>query len=205
MSFLKTLTDTYGGQIGSALSQKLDIPEAEATGMLPKVAPLILGGLAAKAKKDGPKSVEALIDEHGDANALDNVEAAMDGAEQGSGNVLNSLLGGAGGGLGGILSGGLGNLLGGGSDGGGGGIIGQILGQHLEIDGDKAGKAVTMIVPLILGALAKKKSEAGGGMDAILGILDEDGDGNAVNDLAGKFLGGGGLGGALGNMFGGNK
>ncbi len=197
MSFLQQLVDTYGGQVSSALSQKLDIPEFEASEMLPKVAPLILGGLAAKAQKDGAESVESLIDEHGNEAALENVGQAMDEAVGSSNDILKSLMGS---GMAGLLGGGgLGGLLGGGS---GGGIIGQILGQHLGIDGEKATKAVSMIAPLLLGALAKKKSESGGGMEAVLGILDEDGDGNAINDLAGKFLGGGGLGGALGNLFG---
>lgn len=202
MSFLQQLVENYGGEVSSTLSNKLDIPESQASEMLPKIAPLILGGLAAKAQKNGPESVSEVIEQHGDQQALENVEASMVQGEEQSGDILQSLMGG---GMAGLLGGGgLGGLLGGG--GGGGGIVGQILGQHLGIEGDKAMKTVSMLAPILLGALAKKKSEAeGDGMNAILQILDEDGDGNAINDLAAKFLGGGGLGGALGGIFGGNK
>ena len=100
----------------------------------------------------------------------------------------------------------LGGVMGGGGD-SEGGLVGKILGQHLGIEGGKANKLLSMIGPLLLGALAKKKSEAGGGgaLDMINNILDEDGDGNALNDLAAKFLGGGGDGGGggLGGMLGG--
>ncbi|MEM1293862.1 MAG: DUF937 domain-containing protein [Verrucomicrobiota bacterium] len=203
MSFLKQLVENYGGEVSSTLSNKLDIPETQASEMLPKIAPLILGGLAAKAQKNGPESVSEVIDQHGNEQALDNVEESMVQGEEQSADILQSLMGG---GMAGLLGGGgLGGLLGGGS-GGGGGIVGQILGQHLDIDGDKAMKTVSMLAPILLGALAKTKKEAeGDGMKAVLQILDEDGDGNAINDLAAKFLGGGGLGGALGGIFGGNK
>tara|TARA_R110002096_G_scaffold163992_5_gene331654 strand:- start:9453 stop:10058 length:606 start_codon:yes stop_codon:yes gene_type:complete len=201
MSFLQQLVESYGGEVSDTLSKKLDIPESQASELLPKIAPLILGGLAAKAQKNGPESVAEVIAQHGNEAALENVEESMVKGEEQSGDILQSLMGG---GMSGLLGGGgLGGLLGGGS---GGGIIGQILGQHLGIEGDKAMKTVSMLAPILLGALAKKKSEAeGDGMNAILSILDEDGDGNAINDLAAKFLGGGGLGGALSGMFGGKK
>ena len=61
MSFLNDLIDKYGGEVTGAVSDKLDLPQEKASDMLPKLAPLVLGGLAAKAKKDGPESVGELI------------------------------------------------------------------------------------------------------------------------------------------------
>ena len=68
-----------------------------------------------------------------------------------------------------------------------------------------------MLAPLILGALSKKKNQTGGaGLDGLASLIDRDGDGNILDDIAGFLgpaLGGGsassGSGGLLGSILGG--
>ena len=134
--------------------------------------------------------------------------------------------------LGGLLSGGgLDDLM---SD--GGGILGHVLGGKQErveqtisktsgVDAGSVGQIIKMAAPIIMGILGSQKrkdnvSQNGLGdlLGSVLGsqstndqslietLLDADGDGSVIDDVAGMVLGGnkkkGGLGGMLGGLFG---
>ncbi|GGK15433.1 hypothetical protein GCM10007962_07090 [Yeosuana aromativorans] len=102
------------------------------------------------------------------------------------------------------------------------------LSQKSGIDAGSVAQILKVAAPIIMGYLGKqakqKKVNSSNGMESLLGgllsgnsanqehsflesILDADGDGSVIDDVAGMVLGGskkkGGLGGLLGGMFGG--
>jgi len=71
-------------------------------------------------------------------------------------------------------------------------------------------KMIPALAPIILGALSRKKTTASGGIGGIGSLLDADGDGSIIDDVAGYILKGGVsqqtkgksiLGSILGGMF----
>ncbi|MBT3741649.1 DUF937 domain-containing protein [Polaribacter sp.] len=104
----------------------------------------------------------------------------------------------------------------------------QILSQKAGIDAGSVANILKVAAPLLMGVLGKQKKEqninSSGDITGLLGgllggndskneqnfleqILDADGDGSVVDDVAGMFLGGakkqsGGIGGLLGGLFG---
>ncbi|WP_299013460.1 DUF937 domain-containing protein [uncultured Polaribacter sp.] len=108
----------------------------------------------------------------------------------------------------------------------------QIIGQKSGLDAGAVGNILKVAAPILMGVLGKQKREQnitdsngiGGLLGGLLGgasnsgpvtteqsflekILDADGDGSVIDDVAGMFLGGaekksGGLGGMLGGLFG---
>lgn len=86
----------------------------------------------------------------------------------------------------------------------------QALGKSLNIDASKIIIMIPAFAPIILGALSKKKNTAGG-IGGIGSLLDANGDGSILDDVAGFVLRGGGgqatrnkgvLGSILGGLFG---
>ena len=117
----------------------------------------------------------------------------------------------------------LGHILGGKQSG-----VQQVIGQISGLDADTVGNILKIAAPLVMGYLGKQKNNqniaSSGDLTRLLGgllgsisakseqnfleqILDANGDGSAVDDVAGMLLGGkknswGGLGGMLGGLFG---
>ncbi|MFT5467861.1 MAG: hypothetical protein ACI8UO_002968 [Verrucomicrobiales bacterium] len=84
----------------------------------------------------------------------------------------------------------------------------DVISSKLGVSAEAAKGFLPKIISFVMGLLNKKKGEAGGGMDAIRGFLDKDGDGSMLNDLGGMLgggEGGGGLGKLAGGLFGGGK
>jgi hypothetical protein len=104
----------------------------------------------------------------------------------------------------------------------------QVIGQKSGLDASAVANILKVAAPLLMGVLGKQKKEQNisnsGDMSGLLGgllggndsgneqnfleqILDADGDGSVVDDVAGMLLGGdnkqaGGIGGLLGGLFG---
>ena len=86
-----------------------------------------------------------------------------------------------------------------------------MVSKNFGIDGSTAAKLIPMLAPLLLGALTQKRDKGGAGSSGISSLLDADGDGSILDDVAGfmmKGLGSGGsqksgglLGGLLGNLL----
>ncbi len=116
----------------------------------------------------------------------------------------------------------LGHILGGRQRG-----VEQVIGQKAGIDAGSVGSILKVAAPILMGVLGKQSrqqnvrqsSDLGGLLGGMLGgnstqqeqsflekILDADGDGSMIDDVAGMVLGGGqkkgGLGGLLGGLFG---
>lgn len=144
------------------------------------------------------------------------------------GSILNNLSGLFGGGVDETIkqdgAGILGHILGKKQNG-----VEQVIGQKAGIDAGSVGNILKVAAPLLMGMLGKQKREQNVGssndLTGLLGgmlggndskneqnfleqILDSDGDGSVVDDVAGMFLGGnksnsdGGIGGMLGGLFG---
>ena len=101
-SLIEQLVQTHGSEVASQLSGKLGIPEDKAAGLLPALAPMILGGLQRQAQEHGGADrVDHILDKHADESVLDNLgdffsRKADEPAEQADPG-LGGLLGGAGG------------------------------------------------------------------------------------------------------------
>jgi len=163
----------------------------------------VLGGLARQAKKKGPEAVAAVVQEHGDEAALTDPERFLEQqaqAEDPLGGLGNLIGGGKGGGLGGLLggTGGLAGLLGGSI----GDMVSGAVGNFLDLEKEKAAKVLPMLVPFILAALRRETSPGSESPDSakLETIVEEEGDPEALDQLVGSVLGGGGgLGGLFGN------
>ena len=144
------------------------------------------------------------------------------------GSILNNLSGLFGGGVDEDVkqegAGILGHLLGAKQKG-----VEQVISQKAGVDAGTVSQILKIAAPILMGYLGKQKNEnnasSSGDLSGLLGgllggssaaseqgflekILDADGDGSVVDDVAGMLLGGkkkssgGGLGGMLGGMFG---
>jgi hypothetical protein len=84
-----------------------------------------------------------------------------------------------------------------------------MLSKQLNLDSNTAMKIIPMLAPIVLGALTRKRDTGGAGSMGIADLLDRDGDGNILDDVAGFLMrglaGGQGTqrgGGLLGNVLG---
>jgi hypothetical protein len=88
-----------------------------------------------------------------------------------------------------------------------------MIANNFKLDGNIASKLIPMLAPVVLGALTKKRDVEGAGSTGIASLLDQDGDGSILDDVAGflmkGLLGGSGsqkggniLGSLLGGLFG---
>lgn len=207
-SILDLLNTDIGKQLISGASEKTNTSPERTASVLSSAMPLILGAMKRNAATpEGAASLNSALENNKhDGSLLDN--------------------------LGGLLSGGgLDDLM---SD--GGGILGHVLGGKQErveqtisktsgVDAGSVSQIIKMAAPIIMGILGSQKrkdnvSQNGLGdlLGSVLGsqstndqslietLLDADGDGSVIDDVAGMVLGGnkkkGGLGGMLGGLFG---
>ncbi len=226
LDLLSTIAGTLGGSTLDDLSNQIGAPKAKTQSALSAALPMLLGGLAKNTQTDeGAASLAAAVDRDHDGSLLDQV---------------GGLLGGGGGGGLGALAGLAGGLLGGGGGGSkaldGGAILGHILGAKRPaveqgvakasgLDLGQAAKLLTLLAPIIMGAIGKMKQSGGldaGGLAGLLqsaaggleptqpgnegagllgSLLDQDDDGQVADDIASlgaKVFSNGGLGGLFG-------
>ena len=194
MSFLEQLTKSHGGPITESLARHLNVPAEDADRILARIVPLVLGGLARQAGSRGPEAVTKILNDHSDETALTDTASFLDRQAESSDPLggLGSLLGGggffgAGGGLASLFGGTIANL------------VTKALGGYLEIEPAKASKVLPMLVPVIMTSLRSRAGEDGvSGLPEVIRVLEEQGDPAALEELAGKILGGGG---GLGGLF----
>ena len=186
-NFIDDFMKTLGPQVTKELSSKMNIDQNTAKKLLPQIAPLILGGL--KKQKDeqgGAERVDHILNKYGSASALDNIaDIFTKGAkEKNPDPALGGLLGNSG--LQAV----------------------SLLTKQFNLKGNQAKQLIPMLAPIILGSLTKKRDADGAGSSGIAKLLDQDGDGNILNDVAGFLMKGksssrkgGGLGGLVGGLF----
>jgi hypothetical protein len=191
-NLVEELMNNLGGDIASQMAKQLNIDENTAKSLIPQVAPLILSGL--KRQKDqygGEQRVDHILNKYGDPNVLNQLGDLFQQKAQSDPDPK----------LGGLL-------------GDSGEQAANMIANQFKLDPSSAGKAITMLAPVILGYLTKKRDQDGLGSSGLASMLDQNGDGSILDDVAGFFMKGmsgnsksaaGLIGGLLGGLFGGKK
>ncbi len=199
-SILDLVTQALGSGGTRQISQQLGIDESQASSAIGGAIPVLMGALARNSSSgDGAGALAGALDRDHDGSILDDLGGFLGGgaAESAGGGILKHVLGGR------------------------QPQVEQGIGAASGLDAGKAGALLKMLAPIVMGALGKSKREQNldaGGLGSILGqeqrrmerkqpglggmlgsLLDQDGDGSAMDDLA-KI--GGGL---LGGLFGGRR
>lgn len=183
-NFIEDFIGSIGSEASSQLSSKLGIDQNTAKQIIPAITPLILGGL--KKQKDehgGQERVDHILNKYGNPDALKNIGDVFSTHANTANPDPN---------LGGLL-------------GDSGTKAANLIGEKFNIDSSTAMKIIPMVAPLILGFLTKKR-DTGAGSSGIASLIDQNGDGNVLDDVTGfltKGLGAkGGIGSLLGGIFG---
>lgn len=197
MSLIDLLGKTLGGGGIQEIGRQLGSDEGTTSKAVGAALPLLLGALTGNAKRqDGAASLLGALTKDHDGSVLDDPSAVLRRPEAGPGaGILRHVLGGKQAG------------------------IESRLGQATGMDKAATGKLLTMLAPLVMGALGRQQREqkldtrgvAGllenesrqlrerepQAMGMLGGLLDADGDGDVdMGDIAKKGLG------VLGKLFG---
>jgi len=205
---LDLLNSPLGKQLISGVAGQTGQPEGQTSDVLSMAMPLLLGAM--KKNVSSPEGASGLM-------------SALSGKHDGS--ILND--------LGDLFSGGVDDSVM--QDGAGiiGHVFGDktpqvenVLSQKSGLDAGSVSQILKMAAPIVMGYLGKQTAQSNvsdsGGMNALLGsmlggqpqenqnlittLLDADGDGSILDDVAGMVMGSakqkGGLGGLLGGLLG---
>jgi len=189
MNFVEELMKSMGPEITRQLSSNLGVDSNAAAQMIPQVVPMILGGLKRQSQQHGGQArVDHILNKYGSPDVLGNLGELF--SQKKSDTSVDSTLGGL-----------LGNS---GID------ASNMMAKQFNLDSSLASRIIPMLAPVVLGALTKKRDQDGAGSSGIESLLDMDGDGSILDDVAGFLLGGGqqqqrssGMGGLLGGLLGG--
>lgn len=207
-SILDLLSSDLGKQLISGASAQTGQPEDKTANVLSMALPVILGAMQRNAASpQGAQSLNnALEDNRHDGSILEQLSGLLgNGADS---NLLND---GAG-----ILK----HVLGGNQQ-----NVEQNISKTSGVDAGSVAQIIKMAAPILMSVLGSQKrkdnvGETGIGdlLGSVLGkntnhdqsllttLLDADGDGSVIDDVAGMVMGGnkkkGGLGGLLGSLFG---
>lgn len=187
---------SLGPEVSSQLSSTLGLDSKTASQILPQVAPIILGGLKRQMEdRGGAPRVDHILNKYGSASVLDDIGGlfGMHAESQNPDPRLGGLLGDS------------------------GVQAANLLSKNFNLDRNTAMKIIPMLAPIILGFLTQKRDAGGAGSQGIAALLDQDGDGSVLDDVAGFFMrglgggqssqstGGGLLGDLLGAVMGGGN
>ncbi len=166
--FIDEFMKSYGPEVTRQLSSSFKVDQNTVQKLIPALAPLILSGL--KVQKDtmgGDERVDHILNKYGDASVLNNINDLISSKSQASTFDPN---------LGGLL-------------GANGGLqAAQTLAKNFNIDASTIMKIIPALAPLLLGALSRKRDTDGAGIKGIGSLLDADGDGSILDDVAGYLM-----------------
>jgi hypothetical protein len=186
--FATEFMKSMGPQVGTQLAGTLGIKKQQATQLIPQVLPLIMGGLKRQMEtQGGAERANHILNKYGSPSVLDNIGDLFSAkaAEETADPRLGGLLGEAG------VS------------------AASALAGKFKLDSGTIMKVIVMLAPIILGYLSRKRDQGGLGAGGIGSLIDRNGDGSILDDVAGflgssgGLLGGGGAGGLLGGLLGG--
>jgi len=186
--FVDEFMKSMGPEVSSQMSKTLGVNKKTAMQIIPQIAPLILGGLQKQKASKGEARVDHILNKYGSASVLDDIGGLF--SQKANDTKTDPKLGG---------------LL------GDSGVQASDMMQNMfKLDAGTAMKIIPMLAPIILGFLSKKRDADGLGASGIAALIDQDGDGQILDDIAGMFLqnmsgssrSGGGLGGLLGSILG---
>lgn len=189
--FVDEFMRSYGSKVSKNLSGTLGLDKGIVKQIIPQIAPLILGGL--KKQKDehgGSERIDHILNKYGSPDVLKNLSGLFSEKARDENPDPN---------LGGLL-------------GNSGLNAANTIAKNFNIDGSTVVKLIPMLAPVILGALTKKRNKRNVGSTGIASVLDQNGDGSILDDVAGFIINnlgsssgkksGGLLGGLLGGLFG---
>lgn len=206
---LDLLNSDLGKQIINGVSNQTGESESKTSNLLTMAMPVLMQAMKKNAASpEGAQGLMSALDNKHDGSILDNLGGLFQGGVDES--VTND---GAG-----ILN----HVLGGKQTG-----VENALSQKSGIDAGTVSQILKVAAPILMGVLGKEKRQNNvsdaNGLEGLLGgmvkgnsnaseqsfiesMLDADGDGSVIDDVAGMVLGGskkkGGLGGLLGGLFG---
>lgn len=207
---LDILNSDLGKSIISGIADSTGTDSTKTSSVLTMGLPVLMKALERNStSEEGTKGLMSALDNKHDGSILDNLGGLFNGGV--NENVLQD---GAG-----ILR----HILGGKQNG-----IAQVIGQKVGLDAASVNNILKIAAPILMGILGKQKKENSlenandltglfgnllGGSSAkneqgfLEQMLDTDGDGSVIDDVAGMFLGGnkkqsGGIGGMLGGLLG---
>ena len=207
---LDLLNSDLGKTIISGVAGQTGQDESKTSGLLTMALPVLMQAMKNNASTpQGAEGLMGAISSKHDGSILDNLGGLFNGGVDSS--VMDE---------GGKI---LGHVLGGKQQ-----NVEMALGQKSGIDASSVSQILKVAAPILMGVLGKQSKQqnisSSNGIGDLLGgllggnsaqqeqsfltsILDADGDGSIVDDVAGMVLGGakkkGGLGGLLGGLFGG--
>lgn len=183
---LDELMGSLGPEVSKQLSSSLGIDKGTASQILPQVAPLILGGMKRQMQeRGGAERVNHILNKYGNDSVLDDIGGLFNQKAQDENPDPQ---------LGGLL-------------GNSGVQAANLLTRQFNLSGSTAMKVIPMLAPIVLGALTRKRDREGVGTNGIAALIDQDGDGSVLDDVAGFFMqgmsgGSGNSAGLLGNLLG---
>jgi hypothetical protein len=194
-NFIEELMGSLGPDVAQNLSSTLGIDANTAGQILPQVVPMILGGLKRQMEqRGGAPRVDHILNKYGSASVLNDIGGlfGMHAENRNPDPRLGGLLGES------------------------GVQAADMLSQNFNLDKNTAMKIIPMLAPIILGFLTQRRDAGGMGSRGIADLIDQDGDGNILDDVAGFFMrglgggqgpssGGGMLGDLLGAVLGGGQ
>jgi len=167
-NLIEEFIGTMGSEVSQKMSNKTNIDQGTISQLLPVIAPMILGGLKKqKDERGGQDRVDHILNKYGDPSVLGNLDGLFQ--QKLDDNTTDPNLGGL-----------LGNA---------GFDATNLLSQNLkDADSNMIAKLIPMLAPVLLGFLTKKR-DSGTGSSGLAGLLDQDGDGSVLDDVAGLLLG----------------
>lgn len=211
-SILDLLNSDMGRQLISGASAQTGQSQDKTAGVLSMALPAILGAMQRNAAT--PQGAQSLNNALSDSRHDGSILASLGGLLGGGGDSSTLMNDGAG-----ILK----HVLGGNQ-----GRVEQNISQNSGVDAGSVGQIIKIAAPILMSVLGSQKRKSnvdengiGGLIGSVMGqnannsdqsliekLLDQDGDGSIIDDVAGMVLGGnkskgGGLGGLLGGLFGG--
>jgi hypothetical protein len=210
-SILDLLNSDMGRQLISGASAQTGQSPDKTASVLSMALPAILGAMQRNAAS--PKGAESLNNALSETRHDGSLLSSLGGLLEGSSADTSFMNEGAG-----ILK----HVLGGNQ-----GRVEQNISSNSGVDANSVGQIIKMAAPILMNVLGSQKrkdnvdqNDIGGLLGSVLGqnsnndqslietLLDADGDGSIIDDVAGMVLGGGkkksgGLGGLLGGLLGG--
>ncbi len=166
-NFIEEFMSSMGPEVSKKMGSALNIDQNIIQQIIPQVAPMILGGL--KNQKDnfgGEQRVDHILNKYGSADVLQNLDQLFS-------NKLNDPK----------TDPKLGGLLG-----DAGTQATNLISKNFNLDSNTDMKLIPMLAPVILGFLTNKRDSQGAGSSGIASLLDQNGDGSILDDVAGFLL-----------------
>ncbi|MBS7644483.1 MAG: DUF937 domain-containing protein [Candidatus Bathyarchaeia archaeon] len=168
-SFIEEFMNMYGPEVSRQLASNLGVKQDVVSQMIPLITPLILGGLKRQMKEYGGEArVNHILSKYGNPSSLDNLgeEVSSRAQYQQPDPRLGGLLGES-------------------------GVQAALaMGQKFNVNPKTVMMIISILAPIILGALVRKRDREKVGPQGIANLIDRDGNESILDDVIGMLLGG---------------